>query len=94
MRLPPPHRQTLMEECYMARAVFPHEVTDPDFQWLLSTYCEAHPAAMMIDISCVPVVVLLFDQRIAITQEHGATGGLLALPPGQGEEGDASAQKK
>lgn len=83
-----------MEECYMARAVFPHEVTDPDFQWLLSTYCEAHPAAMMIDISCVPVVVLLFDQRIAIRQEHGATGGLLALPPGQGEEGDASAQKK
>ena len=78
----------------MARAVFPHEVTDPDFQWLLSTYCEAHPAAMMIDISCVPVVVILFDQRIAITQEQVATGELLALPPGQGEEGDASAQKK
>ena len=49
---------------------------------------------MMIDISCVPVVVLLFDQRMAITQEHVATGELLALPPGQGEEGDASAQKK
>ena len=83
-----------MEECYMARAVFPHEVTDPDFQWLLSTYCEAHPAAMMIDISCVPVVVLLFDQRMAITQEHVATGELLALPPGQGEEGDASSSQK
>jgi hypothetical protein len=61
----------------MARAIFSHEVIDPDFQWLLSNYAERKGAAMTVDISCLPVVLVL------LTEEERAKAGTLVepLPP-------------
>lgn len=42
----------------MARAMYPHELGDPDFAWLLSSFLEQHPNYYQIDISCLPVVLL------------------------------------
>ncbi len=61
----------------MARAIFSHEVVDPDFQWLLSKYAERKGAAITVDITCLPVVLVL------LTDEERARAGNLAepLPP-------------
>jgi hypothetical protein len=48
-----------MEEDRMARAIFSHELGDPDFQWLLSNYTEQKPTAAMVDAPCLPVVLVL-----------------------------------
>jgi len=78
----------------MARAVFPHELTDPDFQWLLNSYCEAHPAAWRFETSCLPVVIILCDEKAVVTEPHPEGTDLMALPPGEPPEPDSSSQKK
>lgn len=47
----------------MARPIYSHEVLDPDFQWLLQNYTENHPNAIMLDSTCLPVVIILGDER-------------------------------
>ena len=61
----------------MARAIFSHEVVDPDFQWLLSNYAERKGAAITVDITCLPVVLII------LTDEERQKAGSLAepLPP-------------
>jgi hypothetical protein len=78
----------------MARAVFPHEITDPDFQWLINTYCEAHPMALRLDTSCMPVVIILCDEKVSSTNEATPPDAVMALPPGTSEDADSSANKK
>lgn len=78
----------------MARAVFPHEMTDPDFQWLINAYCESHPAACRFETSCLPVVIILCDEKAASAELQPEGEDLLALPPGEASELDSSSQKK
>lgn len=78
----------------MARAVFPHEITDPDFQWLLNTYCETHPTALRLDTSCLPVVIILCDEKIPGSERIDSGEEMLALPPGGVAEPDSSSHKK
>jgi hypothetical protein len=61
----------------MARAIFSHEVVDPDFQWLLSNYAERKGAAMTVDVTCLPVILVL------LTEEERARAGSMVepLPP-------------
>jgi hypothetical protein len=61
----------------MARAIFSHEVVDPDFQWLLSNYAERKGAALTVDMTCLPIVLIL------LTEEERARAGSLVepLPP-------------
>jgi hypothetical protein len=52
-----------MEERRMARPIYSHEVLDADFQWLLQHYCENHPAAFMVDSTCMPIVLILGEGK-------------------------------
>ncbi len=52
-----------MEERRMARPIYSHEVLDPDFQWLLQNYSENHPNAIVLDSTCLPVVIVLGDEK-------------------------------
>jgi hypothetical protein len=52
-----------MEERRMARPIYSHEVLDPDFQWLLQNYSENHPHAFVLDSTCLPIVIVLGDER-------------------------------
>jgi hypothetical protein len=55
----------------MARAIFPHEVMDPDFQWLIKNYCESGPPVAVIDSGCLPLVLVLLDERArALSNPH------------------------
>jgi len=54
-----------MEERRMARPIYSHEVLDPDFQWLLQNYTENHPNAVLLDSTCLPVVIVLGDEKTA-----------------------------
>jgi hypothetical protein len=84
----------LMEEHCMARAVFPHEVTDPDFQWLINTYCESHPGAIKLDTSCLPVVIIAGNSQDGDAHNAFHQDEVLALPPGSAEEPETSSPKK
>ena len=42
----------------MARPIYPHELTDPDFQWLISTYKDGNPDSVVIEGTCLPVVLV------------------------------------
>ncbi|MBX7137810.1 MAG: hypothetical protein K1X83_07480 [Oligoflexia bacterium] len=42
----------------MCRAIYPHELTDPDFSWLLNSYRENHPSYMLIEIPTLPIVLI------------------------------------
>jgi hypothetical protein len=45
----------------MARPIYPHELADPDFQWLISTFRERRCVAFTIEESCLPVILLVGD---------------------------------
>lgn len=47
----------------MARPIYAHEVTDPDFQWLLNSYAETNPHTALVDQSCLPIVLVLIDKN-------------------------------
>jgi hypothetical protein len=42
----------------MCRPIFPYELGDPDFSWLLSTFQEKHPDYVLIDSNGVPLVLV------------------------------------
>ena len=43
----------------MARGIFPHEVSDPDFQWLIKNYMEKSAPVAVVDAGCLPLVMVL-----------------------------------
>jgi hypothetical protein len=65
-----------MEEHSMARAIYSHEVVDPDFQWLLSNYVERKGGGFTVDVTCLPVVLVLLTD-----EERAKAGGSLQLTP-------------
>lgn len=42
----------------MARAIYNHEVTDPDYSWLISRFRENNPDYVLIDVSGSPLVLV------------------------------------
>lgn len=42
----------------MVRPVYSHELIDPDFAWLLSTFAEEHPGYIVIENPGSPVVMV------------------------------------
>lgn len=42
----------------MARPIYNHELLDPDFSWLLTTYKENHPE--FVSLECVGMPIVLF----------------------------------
>jgi hypothetical protein len=55
----------------MARGIFPHEIADPDFQWLIKNYCETNGPVAVVDSGCLPVVMVLLDEnaKVLINQD-------------------------
>jgi hypothetical protein len=49
----------------MARPIFSHELIDPDFSWLLSTFKENHPEYYAVEQGGLPVVLFkVTDEEI------------------------------
>ena len=46
------------EILHMARPVYPYELGDPDFSWLLATFQEANPDFKLVDVSCLPLTMV------------------------------------
>ena len=49
----------------MCRPIYPYELGDPDFSWLLATFQESHPNFVLIDSSCLPLVLVEMKPQIA-----------------------------
>lgn len=67
----------------MARPVYAHELIDPDFSWLISSFQENNPQYMLVDASCLPVI--LIERGVPLGAELPA----LPQPPlveGEGEQ--------
>lgn len=45
----------------MARAVYSHEMSDPDFEWLLNTYLERFPTGIRIDQPGAPFTIISLE---------------------------------
>lgn len=65
----------------MARGIFPHEITDPDFQWLIKNYCETSAPVAVVDAGCLPLVMVLLDEsaRSLVNQDivsHSILGAI------------------
>jgi hypothetical protein len=65
-----------MEEHSMTRAIFSHEVVDPDFQWLISNYVERRGGVLTVDVTGLPVVMIMLDEN-----ERAKVGGLQQQAP-------------
>jgi len=55
----------------MGRPLYPYELGDPDFSWLISHFLETRPEFVLMEASCLPVVFL----------PVGGGAGEPALPP-------------
>jgi hypothetical protein len=42
----------------MGRPIYPHELGDPDFSWLISSFREHHPEYIFVESTCLPVVFI------------------------------------
>ena len=51
----------------MGRAIYPYELSDPDFSWLVDTFVENNPDYVMVDDTCLPVVFFQFNEQSADT---------------------------
>lgn len=56
----------------MGRPIYPHELEDPDFAWLISNFKENNPTCSPVENTCLPVVFIKEDKTLLDTQ---------ALPP-------------
>lgn len=56
----------------MARAIFSHELSDPDFAWLLTSFRENNPGYVLFESSTLPLILL---------PESIPFGSVTALPP-------------
>lgn len=53
----------------MARAVYQHELSDPDFVWLLSKFQETHPGYTFVESSSLPSVFIKGEKAYEILAE-------------------------
>jgi hypothetical protein len=52
----------------MARPIYPHELSDPDFQWLINSYRETAGQVAVVDMSCLPLVMVLLETKDSPTE--------------------------
>ena len=53
----------------MGRPIFPYELTDPDFTWLIGNYRENNPKSISVESTCLPVVFISEDEQASTDQE-------------------------
>ena len=64
----------------MARPIYPHELSDPDFQWLVNSYRESRGEVAVVDMSCLPLVMIKLDNEPRVSEDSREFTPLL---PGQ-----------
>ena len=64
----------------MARAIYPYELSDPDFSWLINSFKENNPGYSLVEIGALPMVLIKDDVVVVPPVE--------ALVPGANEEQD------
>ncbi len=47
----------------MARPIYPHELADADFSWLMNSFRENNPHCAVVESSCLPVVLIRCEAR-------------------------------
>ncbi len=62
----------------MARAVYQHELQDPDFSWLVNRFQELNPQYLLVESSVQPLVFVLREPPVA---ESAAGHSLPTVPP-------------
>jgi|GEM_PF-6064250 len=73
----------------MGRAVYQHELTDPDFVWLLSRFQETHPQYIFIESTALPAIFIKGDKNYGLPAglfihsggEINSAHGREAVPP-------------
>lgn len=79
----------------MARPIYPHELSDPDFQWLLNSYRESRGQVAVVDMSCLPLVMVLLDTKDPSPETEQTYEPALAHNTElSGHEGEADSGKK
>lgn len=53
----------------MGRAVYPHELTDPDFSWLITRYQEGNPNCFPVESTSLPLVFVMVDAKTAESED-------------------------
>lgn len=59
----------------MCRAVYPHELNDQDFEWLVNSFLENHPEYICVECNTLPIVLLNnseVEKRASSDKERGA----------------------
>ena len=51
----------------MAKAVYPYELSDPDYTWLFETYLENNVAFAVVEETGLPVVLILREKETQIS---------------------------
>ncbi|MFO0417493.1 MAG: hypothetical protein ACK5Y6_09415 [Pseudomonadota bacterium] len=72
----------------MARAIYSHEINDPDFQWLISNYTERNGVQAMVDVTCLPVVLVMMTEQERMRAGNSQPTEQLLPPPPPTSEGD------
>lgn len=65
----------------MARPIYQHETTDPDFAWLINTFKENHPEYFSLETSGLPVIFFKLS-------EDEFRQSMLPMCPAETEETD------
>ena len=60
----------------MGRPVYPHEMCDPDFAWLISNFKEQNPSYISVESTFLPLVLIATED----VTEAGRSTSNLALP--------------
>ena len=55
----------------MVRPIYPHELADPDFSWLLTTFKENHPNFVSVEGAGLPLVLINFEKECEKMQVEG-----------------------
>lgn len=79
----------------MARPIYPHELSDPDFQWLFNSYRESRGQVAVVDMSCLPLVMVLLDTKDpSLETEQTYEPALARSTECSAHEGEADSGKK
>ncbi len=63
----------------MARPIYPHELSDPDFQWLLNSYRESRPGVALVDSTCLPLVLVKIDESVEAVESDEESYGAVPM---------------
>ncbi len=70
----------------MGRPVYPHEMCDPDFSWLVSNFKEQHPEFILVESTFLPIVLILVEEVTSSVAQLALPDGFVKDPPIEVEE--------